>query len=155
MIQINLNEAIRIVPKLMPEHLDLLTLSYVLTYVKIESIIDMLSFINFYKKYTILFSGVNLPKESTLQYLDYIGCGTILLGRMLEEIFKIRYPHIFSEIKDIKPYIISIYPAMEKVFKLWDETALRLFNLTSVGIIIGHANLKRKTNLEVNLSPWI
>ena len=39
--------------------------------------------------------------------------------------------------------------------EIWDSTALRHFDLTTVGLAIGHANLKRVASFPADLSLWL
>jgi hypothetical protein len=57
-----------------------------------------------------------------------------------------------SEIKD---KCIEIRPYMSTLFETWSESAMKKFTLTSVGIAIGHANIKRLVGEFANLSIWI
>jgi hypothetical protein len=57
-----------------------------------------------------------------------------------------------SEIKD---KCIEIRPYMSTLFETWSESAMKNFTLTSVGIAIGHANIKRLVGEFANLSIWI
>lgn len=56
---------------------------------------------------------------------------------------------------EIKEKCISIRPYMEDLFETWSESAMKNFTLTSVGIAIGHANIKRLVGEFANLSIWI
>jgi hypothetical protein len=57
-----------------------------------------------------------------------------------------------SEIKD---KCIEIRPYMSNLFEIWSESPMKSFTLTSVGIAIGHANIKRLVGEFANLSIWI
>lgn len=57
-----------------------------------------------------------------------------------------------SEIREI---CINLRPYMEKVFDTWSDSPMKSFTLTSVGIAIGHANIKRLVGEFGNLSIWI
>lgn len=50
---------------------------------------------------------------------------------------------------------VSIRPYMEQVFTTWASSSMKNFTLTSVGIAIGHANVKRLVGEFANLSIWI
>lgn len=50
---------------------------------------------------------------------------------------------------------VSIRPYMEQVFSTWASSSMKNFTLTSVGIAIGHANIKRLVGEFANLSIWI
>jgi hypothetical protein len=55
----------------------------------------------------------------------------------------------------LRQHMISVRPRMAQYFELWDEALMRNFTLTSVGIAIAHANIKRKTGEDFNLSTWM
>ncbi|MDO6594678.1 LPO_1073/Vpar_1526 family protein [Neptuniibacter sp. 1_MG-2023] len=55
----------------------------------------------------------------------------------------------------IKEKCIEIRPYMAQVFDAWSSSDLKSFMLTSVGIAIGHANIKRLVGEFANLSIWI
>ncbi len=58
--------------------------------------------------------------------------------------------------EEIKAKCINIRPYMNKLFDIYDDTGMRNFNLTSVGIAIGHANIKRLiAGKFADLSIWI
>ncbi|MDO8263522.1 MAG: hypothetical protein Q7T21_09865 [Gallionella sp.] len=50
---------------------------------------------------------------------------------------------------------VSIRPYMEQVFSTWASSSMKNFTLTSVGIAIGHANIKRLVGEFADLSIWI
>lgn len=56
---------------------------------------------------------------------------------------------------EIKGKCIEVRPYMSGLFDVWSESAMKNFTLTSVGIAIGHANVKRLVGEFANLSIWI
>lgn len=56
---------------------------------------------------------------------------------------------------EIKEVIIKRRSYMKNVIETWNESSMKHFGLTSVGIAIGHANLKRKIGSFTDLSIWI
>lgn len=56
---------------------------------------------------------------------------------------------------EIKEKVISIRPYMSDVFDIWSNSAMQTFTLTSVGMAIGHANIKRLVGEFASLSIWI
>lgn len=56
---------------------------------------------------------------------------------------------------EIKDKCIEISPYMAGLFETWSGSAMKNFTLTSVGIAIGHANIKRLVGEFANLSIWI
>ncbi|MBP3157158.1 LPO_1073/Vpar_1526 family protein [Aliivibrio fischeri] len=56
---------------------------------------------------------------------------------------------------EIKEKCIYSRPYMEEIFKVWSTSPMKSLNLTSVGIAIGHANIKRLVGKFSDLSIWI
>jgi hypothetical protein len=56
---------------------------------------------------------------------------------------------------EIKEKCIEIRSYMSGLFETWSGSAMKNFTLTSVGIAIGHANIKRLVGEFANLSIWI
>ena len=106
------------------------------------------------KEYIIPFSNIDIPKESSLRYMSYLGCGEILVGAKLEELLIENYKDILPK-NNLKEYIIELVPEMNKVFDIWNNSQLYCFDLTSVGMTIGNANMKFKTGINIDLSVWI
>lgn len=63
------------------------------------------------------------------------------LGKMSEE--------------EIRTKCIEIRPYMANVFDVWSDSRLKQFTLTSVGIAIAHANIKRLAGEFADLAIWI
>ena len=57
-----------------------------------------------------------------------------------------------SEIRD---KVVEISPFMQNVFEVWSGSSFQGLTLTSVGIAIGHANIKRYAGEFSDLSIWI
>jgi hypothetical protein len=56
---------------------------------------------------------------------------------------------------EIRNKCVEIRPYMSNVFEIWSGSEMKSFTLTSVGIAIGHANIKRLVGEFANLSIWI
>jgi hypothetical protein len=56
---------------------------------------------------------------------------------------------------EIRDKCISIRTYMSDLFECWSGSSMKNFTLTSVGIAIGHANIKRLAGEFSNLSIWI
>ncbi|MEX0804235.1 MAG: LPO_1073/Vpar_1526 family protein [Candidatus Binatia bacterium] len=56
---------------------------------------------------------------------------------------------------EVKAKCIEIRPFMSQLFDVWSESVMKNFTLTSVGIAIGHANIKRLVGEFANLAIWI
>lgn len=56
---------------------------------------------------------------------------------------------------EIKTKIIEIRPYMSDFYDIWENSPMNKFQLTSVGIAIGHANIKKTDGEFTDLSIWI
>lgn len=56
---------------------------------------------------------------------------------------------------EIKNYLVSLDPRIKKLIELWENTQIKNLTLTSVGIALANANLRRNLGLQLNLSTWI
>lgn len=56
---------------------------------------------------------------------------------------------------EIREKCIEIRPYMSELFETWSKSAMQRLELTSVGIAIGHANIKRLAGEFADLSIWI
>ena len=56
---------------------------------------------------------------------------------------------------EIKSKCLEVCPFMEKVFEVWNTSPMNSFTLTSVGMAIGHANIKRLLGEFASLEIWI
>ena len=56
---------------------------------------------------------------------------------------------------EVREKIVEIKPDMAGLFETWSGSAMKNFTLTSVGIAIGHANIKRQVGEFADLSIWI
>jgi hypothetical protein len=58
--------------------------------------------------------------------------------------------------QECKAHLIKLYPPFESFMEKWDKSIISNMTLTSVGIAIGHANMKRKNKqARYDLSIWI
>lgn len=56
---------------------------------------------------------------------------------------------------EIRNKCIEIRPYMSEVFRVWSETPMQNFTLTSVGMALGHANIMKTIGRLADLSIWI
>jgi hypothetical protein len=56
---------------------------------------------------------------------------------------------------EIKEKLISIRSYMAEVLEIWSNSPMQTFTLTSVGMAIGHANIKRLIGEFASLAIWI
>lgn len=95
---------------------------------------------------------VNANSQETLETL-------LLSDPLMTEDIKNKIIQLFNTNKmsddEIKNKIIQIRPYMSQVFDAWTNSSMKSFTLTSVGIAIGHANIKRFSGEFADLRIWI
>ncbi|MEQ1720752.1 MAG: LPO_1073/Vpar_1526 family protein [Nitrosomonas sp.] len=89
-------------------------------------------------------------KESLEKHLDTYGVSSEDRTKIIE-IFDFGK---MSEL-EIKEKLIAIRPYMAEVFDIWNDSPMQKFTLTSVGMAIGHANIKRLIGEFASLAIWI
>ena len=89
-------------------------------------------------------------KENLEKYLDADGVPSEDRAKIVE-LFELGK---MSE-SEIKEKVIAIRPYMTEVFEIWTNSPMQTFTLTSVGMAIGHANIKRLIGEFASLSIWI
>lgn len=57
--------------------------------------------------------------------------------------------------EDIQKKCIEVRPYMSDMFDAWNNSSMKAFTMTSVGMAIGHANIKRHVGQFADLSIWI
>lgn len=57
--------------------------------------------------------------------------------------------------EEAEVFLQSVCPETDKVIDYWNNSPMKNMNLTSVGIAIAHANIRRKVSEEYDLSIWI
>ena len=100
-IQIIMDEAITVIPKLTNEHLNVLSLYFIVYYIHENDIHDYNDFVLFIQKYIIPFFFDS--KESYFTYLMYLGCGMYSIKRKdIREVFFRNYQGLFQNCFDIE-----------------------------------------------------
>lgn len=62
--------------------------------------------------------------------------------------------NLMSEI-EVKLYLTDLHPGMGKLFDFWDNSLMKHMSLTSVGIAIAIANIRKKIGDKIGLGIWI
>lgn len=82
-----------------------------------------------------------------------------LEGNQVDDANRARILALFDvgkmDAEEIRQNCVSIRPFMRNLFEKWSASPLNVFTLTSVGIAIGHANVKRLVGEFADLSIWI
>ncbi|MCG9097415.1 LPO_1073/Vpar_1526 family protein [Laribacter hongkongensis] len=224
--QIILDESLVVAPKLTFEHMDALTLNFLLSRTCNNQLLNIDSLKHYLQNVIAPFISTLKMESSAFEHLQYAGCGSIMETSQIfpiEHIFRMQYKGLFSkggneddyrdllqdsnlssqlvtrclrftnliqinavnddvvdvicknnsfpaEInskakqlleahamsqQEVKEEISRLCPEMDMLFIAWEKTSISKFKLTTVGIAIARANLKRKTGLEIDLGMWI
>lgn len=89
-------------------------------------------------------------KEILENHLDAHGISADDRGKILQ-LFELGK----MSVAEIKETLIAIRPYMAEVIEIWNNSPMKTFTLTTVGMAIGHANIKRLIGEFPNLSIWI
>jgi hypothetical protein len=78
-----------------------------------------------------------------------------LNDEVIERCMRFRNNYLMKD-EEIKDHILKLIPTLSNLFDVWNSSWLKKFNLTSVGIAIAHANIRRRLPDEAyDLSIWI
>jgi hypothetical protein len=91
-----------------------------------------------------------LNRADTEKYLEAQGVSQEDRGKILGlfDTAKMSPPEVKDKVATIRPY-------MAQVLDVWNDSEMQSFNLTSVGMAIGHANIKRFIGEFASLAIWI
>jgi len=183
-LNICLNEAIKLVPSLTPTLIDQLSLMFIVEYTFKNNITDIPSLNEYISSYILPFIKREEPTGKDKAHLTSFRCGQDSIGTT--SAFGIalvkHYPQIFKNINssfskewpslgmpdeypewkiddngnvmNIKQYIINKIPITSEIFEYYDGW-LCGFTLTSLGKLIGAINAENKLKKKFNLSIWI
>ena len=102
---------------------------------------------------------LNNPNKFQVNAANEIHLKKLLSEHSVDHEDRARIMELFNEglmnNKEVIEKCISIRPYMELVFLAWNSSSIRVFCLTSVGIAIGHANIKRVVRDFPELAVWI
>ncbi|MQR86397.1 hypothetical protein GFV16_10780 [Bacillus megaterium] len=156
--QILLNESISVLPKLTSAQVNILTWIFLLRRVKNTQVESLGHLQNYFQQFynPVPLESAETQLTANYLHLQYAGCGSVSLGEIsLEKIFCEGYPHLFPTEVEVIPAISQLSPKVAAIAHLWNNTSMKSFELTSVGITIAHSNLCRLTNSNLDLSIWL
>lgn len=143
-VSLVVSEAIKVVPRLTPEQIGFLTLALFMTSTKMasaKSLNDLQPLAS-----AVLLASQNSfgISESQKSHLSYAGCATMLqfMSNSAYSIWKENYDFL-KDISDeeLKKTIEQDFPVLHTLAKAFDVNKLGQITLTSVGKVIGLANL--------------
>lgn len=106
----------------------------------------------------LLIPCLNDPTKKQVAALDEAGLRELAVTHGVSEedikkLITLQEAHVHGE-ERVREMIVSQRPYMERVYDVWNEVLCH-FSLTSVGIAIGHANIKKSVGEFTNLAIWI
>lgn len=108
-----------------------------------ELVIKCLNFPNLYQ--------INAIEESVIDFLSKKYEISADLTAKAKEIF---VRHTMSD-EEVKEDLLKLCPGLSRIFDLWEKTKISKFTLTTVGIAIAQANIKRNFNENIDLGVWV
>lgn len=160
--EIILDESLKVLPKLTQQQMDILSIAFLLKRVSFnitdhERCLEEL--LSIYNELLKPFTPLELINNNiTFNHLEYTGVATISLAQVsFEELLFDRLPNNFTKInkEEFNSIINRNNPILKNIKDIWNNTELKRLEITSVGIAIGHANLKRKADFNSNLDIWL
>lgn len=145
-VSLVVSEAIKIVPRLTPEQIGFLTLVLFMTSTKItsaKSLNDLQPLATVALEASQNSFGIS---ESQKSHLSFAGCATMLqfMSNSAYSIWKANYDFIKdTPDEELKKKIEQEYPVLHALAKAFDDNQLGQITLTSVGKVIGLANLAK------------
>ncbi|MEI8198732.1 MAG: LPO_1073/Vpar_1526 family protein [Eubacteriales bacterium] len=99
----------------------------------------------------------NQKMQMNAMSIDVLNSSIASLEIEAEMAGKIRdlYNNSLMDDEQVEKYVISLCDYMNNIFEVWKNSKLQNFQLTSVGIAIGHANVKKHISNFSDLSIWI
>jgi len=71
-----------------------------------------------------------------------------------QPILNLETSHRFN-VQEVRELLTDLHPAMPKLFAVVEGSEMQTIRLTSVGVALGCANLRRVTKEPIDLSVWI
>lgn len=179
-LQLNLNEAIEVIPKLNERLINNLTLLFIMRETECEELKgiklskDKETLTKYLKENVMPFVNDTIQRNE-LRYLVYCGCGNLLAGPNFSDSLVEKYPQTFEIIgekrahlnpKDnycirinnssfnIRDYICSLDSEFEKIFRIYDDRELCRLKITSVAALIAMYNLRVKIGKSINIEKY-
>jgi hypothetical protein len=105
--------------------------------------------------YGIIFPSSQNPENVQFNTPDFEALNHLFKDKETAEKAKALWTSKLWSPAIIKAKLIELLPPMDKVFDVWNNSSMKHLQLTTVGMAIGHAYLKSKTELRAELSTWV
>jgi len=165
LVQIVLGEALTVAPRLNAAHIDALTISWLIRYVGFPGVITIADAMKIFSTYFLPCLSAWPISGPSYQHLQYLGCGAVsVLQAGFESTLPTKFPMMYKvhsgapqvATQNIRTALESSgSPLLHSFAQQWDDSDSKSFLPTSLGIALGHANLRRKTGENLDLSIWI
>lgn len=160
-----LGEALTVAPKLTPAHIDALTVSWFMRNLQFQCAEP--------GEVAAVFAVHALPfltdwpiSASAYQHLQYLGCGQVSpLQADFDPLMPHKFPALFARHGEaqVATALQEIHLALQatgneqlqRFADSWNNSDSKSFIPTALGIVIAHANHRRKTGQQLDLSIWV
>lgn len=148
-VEITLNEALGIIPKLLPDHIKFITFLYIW--------LELANRTNFSAEKILSISRQIIPdldfikKETISQHLQYLGCSYIITATT--KFAELPFNRKFSDFVNFSGNENMDY--MMAVINTWDRSLLRASILTNIGVVIALLNIQLNTNIRFNIESFL
>lgn len=99
------------------------------------------------------------PEKVQVKVIDLESLDKLLESKSIKQEDKQKIINLFNSGNmsngQVKEKCVEIRPYMAKLIEIWSDSPMKKFTLTSVGIAVGHANIKRLAGEFSDLSIWI
>lgn len=86
--------------------------------------------------------------------IEHLGREAGLDEQMIQRLKNLQNGNLMTK-DELKKELVETDAALEKLWDAWENSSLHSLQLTSVGIALAHANIKRKTRINFQLGIWI
>ena len=148
LMQIVLDESLKVVAKLTNQHFDMLTLLLLINNSMSPGVDSFDSFKGYIEIQILPFIDSVSLSNQFYSHFEYAGCGSVKMGigTSLESELLMSYELVFTGMQpnDIRQFIITIDNRLEKLFVIFERLNLTRFSMSNVGIAIGLTNYSDK-----------
>lgn len=131
LLQVALNESLNVIPMLMPDQMNILSVCFVLRYTKNNGIRSLGDLVNYLSDRILPHIKGDLKKESLYQHLEYSRCGQVSINEIsLANLLCHSYPGLFckgielEEIESLREFYPKLFLKCLNNNRLWQVNAI-------------------------------
>ena len=86
--------------------------------------------------------------------IEQIGSELKLSDELISQLKAVQNNNLITA-DDFKKMLTDLHSDFEKLYRTWEQSGLGRLQLTTVGIALAHANIKKTINVDLDLGIWI